>query len=290
MIGNILINGLLTGGMYATLALGFALVFSVGRIVNMAHTALYMVGAYLFFSGVRLFGINVWISFALAIVLAVLVGVAVFKLFIDRIKEHETAVMIITVALAMLFQEICLEVFGGRFRAVDPFIAGSVEVFGTTVTYQNFIAIGSSALALIAVWFVLKKTKIGFAIRAIAEDGEIANVMGIDGSRMQLLVIVMSVGLAGLAGATTAPITMVSPQMWMGPLVVVLAAVVIGGLGSIGGSVLGAFILGYAEILVVFLVPNGSFLRGVVSLGLMILVLLIKPEGLFGVTFEEERL
>ena len=143
---------------------------------------------------------------------------------------------------------------------------------------------------LIIRWLLLSKTKLGMSIRAVDQDREIANVMGINVTKTSMQVMGISVILAGVAGAVTAPTIMVNPLMWTNPLVIVLSAVVLGGLGSIKGSAIAAFILGYAETLVVFLVPDGSFLRGAVSLIAMVLVLLIRPEGLFGVAFEEERL
>jgi branched-chain amino acid transport system permease protein len=142
----------------------------------------------------------------------------------------------------------------------------------------------------LGLWLWLSKTRSGNAIRAVAQDPEIANLMGITVSHIYVRVMAVSVGLAGVAGVVMAPVYMVSPLMWTHPIVIVLAAIVLGGMGSIGGSVIGAFILGYVETLVVFLVPGGSFMGGAVSLCIMVLVLLIRPEGLFGVFFEEERL
>jgi branched-chain amino acid transport system permease protein len=128
------------------------------------------------------------------------------------------------------------------------------------------------------------------AIRAVAQDPEIANLMGIHVSNMYLIVMAVSAGLAGVAAAIMGPINMISPLMWAHPIVIVLASVILGGVGSIAGAVVGAIILGYVETLVVFLMPGGSFLGGAVALCIMVLILLIRPEGIFGVFFEEERL
>ncbi|MDY7036852.1 MAG: branched-chain amino acid ABC transporter permease, partial [Thermodesulfobacteriota bacterium] len=130
----------------------------------------------------------------------------------------------------------------------------------------------------------------GNAIRTVAEDREIANLMGINVTRIYLITMGISIALAGLGGAIVAPIYTVNPLMWMQPLIVVLASVVLGGLGSIKGSIIAAFVLGFAETAVVFLIPDGSFLRGAVSLTIMVVVLQLRPEGLYGVVFEEERL
>lgn len=290
MVQAILINGLVTGGMYAILAVGFSLVFGAAKILNMAHTAFYMVAAFLILIMTIMLGFPSLPSIVLAIAIMGIIGIVTYKLCLDRIKEHPVAVMIISVAVAVLFQEILLIGFGGHFRGIDPFVRGFVELAGIRATYQQVIAIAASLVALLAIWLLLSKTRVGNAIRAVAEDREIANVMGIDVSRICVITMGISAVLAAVAGAVVAPIFMVHPLMWMHPLTIVLAAVVLGGLGSIKGSILGAFIIGFAETAVVFLVPMGAFLRGAVGLSAMVVVLLLRPEGLFGVVFEEERL
>jgi len=140
-----------------------------------------------------------------------------------------------------------------------------------------------------ALRLLLMNTKLGLAIRSTAEDREVANLMGINESRVAMITMGISVGLAAVTGSVVVPLTTISPFMWMHPLIMMMAVVVLGGLGSIKGSFTGAYILGFAEALVVFLIPMGSFLKGSVALSIMILVLLIRPEGLFGIAFEEER-
>jgi branched-chain amino acid transport system permease protein len=290
MFSDILLNGLVASGMYALLAMGFALIFSVARIVNMAHTAFYMIAAFLMYIGISTLKYGVIPSLIAAIAISIALGVVCFKLFFDRVKEHEAAVMIISIALAMLFQEILLMIFGGTYRGIPSFFRGYIEMGGTRVSTQQLFAVISTGVILVGLWLWLSKTRIGVAIRAVAQDPETANLMGIKVSNVYVIVMAVSAGLAGVAGVVMAPIHMVSPLMWGHPIVIVLASVVLGGMGSLGGSVIGAVILGYVETLVVFLVPGGSFMGGAVSLAIMVLVLLVKPEGLFGVFFEEERL
>jgi branched-chain amino acid transport system permease protein len=290
MAADMLINGLVAGGMYAILAVGFALIFSVARMVNMAHTAFYMIAAFGIFIGTSMLHYGLLLSLVASIVIVTLLGVVCFKLFFDRVKEHESTVMIISLALAMVFQEILLLKFGGEYRGISSFFEGFIEIIGTRVAYQNLAAISCSGIILLGLWIWLSKTRIGNAIRAVAQDPEIANLMGINVSKMYVVVMAVSAGLAGVAGAVMGPIHTISPHMWAHPIVIVLASVILGGVGSIGGAVIGAFILGYVETLVVFLVPGGSFLGGAVALCIMVLVLMIKPEGIFGVFFEEERL
>lgn len=289
MIIDIIISSLINGSIYALLAIGFSLIFGVARIVNIAHTAFYMLASYCIYFGTHRLGVNPVLSMVVAVIVVTLIGLISYKLFIDPIREHEGAVLIATIALAMVFQEVMLLIFSGDFRGVPSLIEGYMIVLGVKVSYQQLLTVGAALLVLAAVWALLKKTKLGLAIRATANDREVANLMGMDESRVAMITMGVSVGLAALSGAVVVPLAIVNPFMWMHPLIMMMAVVVLGGLGSIKGSFLGAYILGFAEALVVFLIPMGAYLKGSVALSIMILVLLIRPEGLFGVTFEEER-
>jgi branched-chain amino acid transport system permease protein len=223
------------------------------------------------------------------IVLVTLLGLISYKLFIDPIREHEGAVLIGTIALAIAMQEVMLIIFSGDFLSVPSLVRGYFQIYDVKVFYQQLLTFGMALIILGALWVLLKKTKLGLAIRSTAEDREVANLMGMNESRVALITMGISVGLAGFTGAVVVPLTTLYPFMWMHPLIMMMAVVVLGGLGSIKGSFVGAYILGFAEALVVFLAPMGAYLKGSVALSIMILVLLIRPEGLFGVAFEEER-
>jgi branched-chain amino acid transport system permease protein len=289
MLIDIILTTLINGSTYALLAIGFSLVFGVARIVNIAHTAFYMVAAYCIFYGTYRLGVHPGIAVLMAIVLVVLLGLICYRLFIEPIREHEAAVLIATIALAMVFQEIILLIFAGDFRTVPPLIKGSLEISGVKIAYQQLLTIAAAAVILASVWTFLARTRLGLAIRATAQDREVANLMGMNEARVAMLTLAISVGLAALTGAVILPLTVLNPHMWMGPLIMMLAVVVLGGLGSMKGSFVGAYILAFSEALVVFLIPKGAFLRESVALSIMILVLLLRPEGLFGISFEEER-
>jgi branched-chain amino acid transport system permease protein len=289
MILNIMISGLVGGSIYALLAIGFSLIFGVARIVNIAHTAFYMVAAYGIYFGTHQLGFHpLWCILA-SVVIVTGFGLIIYKFFIDPIREHEAAVLISTIALAMAMQEIMLLLFTGSYLSVPALIGGFFTVFRVKVFYQQLLTFGLVLFILAALWVLLMKTKLGLAIRSTAQDREVANLMGINESRAAMLTMGITVGLAGLAGAVVVPLTILDPFMWMHPLIMMMAVVVLGGLGSLKGSFVGAYILGFAESLVVFLIPKGAFLKGSVALSVMILVLLIRPEGLFGISFEEER-
>jgi branched-chain amino acid transport system permease protein len=289
MISDIILTTLINGSTYALLAIGFSLIFGVARIVNIAHTAFYMVAAYCIFFGTHRLGVNPVVAMLMATVVVVLLGLICYKLFIEPIREHEAAVLIATIALAMIFQEVMLLVFKGDFRTVPPLISGYMELAGVKVGYQQLLTIAAALIILVGVWTFLTKTRLGLAIRATAQDREVANLMGMNEARVAMITLAISVAIAALAGGVVLPLTVLNPHMWMAPLIMMMAVVVLGGLGSLKGSFAGAYILAFSEALVVFLIPKGAFLRESVALSIMILVLLLRPEGLFGIIFEEER-
>jgi branched-chain amino acid transport system permease protein len=289
MILDIIISSLINGSVYALLAIGFSLIFGVARIVNIAHTAFYMLAAYFIYYGTHKLGLHPALCMLVAIIPVTLIGLISYRLFIDPIREHEAAVLIATIALAMAMQEIMLLIFTGDFLGVPSLVEGYRMVFGVKIAYQQLLTVAMALLVLAVVWAFLLKTRLGLAIRSTAQDREVANLMGMNESRVAMITMGVSVGLAAFTGAVIAPLTIVNPFMWMPPLIMMMAVVVLGGLGSIKGSFVGAYILGFAEALVVFLLPMGSYLKGSVALSIMILVLLIRPEGLFGIAFEEER-
>lgn len=286
---DIVIGGLISGSVYALLAIGFSLIFGVARIVNFAHTAFYMLAAYFIYVVTQKLGLHpVW-GMVVAIILVSLLGMASYKLFINPIREHEGAVLIATIALGMVFQEIMSLIFTGTYLSVPALIGGYFKILGVKVFYQQLLTFCAALVVMALLWLLLMRTNWGLAIRSTAQDREVANLMGINEAGVAMMTMGLSVGLSAFTGAVVVPLMILEPQMWLHPLIMMMAVVVLGGLGSLKGSFIGAYILGFAEALVVFLAPMGAYLKGSVALSIMILVLLIRPEGLFGVYFEEER-
>ena len=289
MFQDILVTGLVNGGVYALLAVGFSLIFGVARIVNIAHTAFYMLAAYCFY----VLLVNVGLGFVLSAIAAVggvtLLSVLCYRLVIEPVREHEAAVLIATIALALVFQELMLFAFGGNYLGIPSTLEGVVSIAGVSIPYQRLLILVVAAAMLAGTWTLLYRTRLGLAIRATANDIEVASLMGMNIGRVAMATVAISVALAAIAGVVVAPVFVVDPFMWLAPLVTMLAIVVLGGLGSLKGSLIGALIIGYVEAITVFLLPAGAFLKGAVALSIMVVVLLVRPEGLFGVAFEEER-
>ena len=289
MFQDILVTGLVNGGVYVLLAIGFSLIFGVARIVNIAHTAFYMLAAYCFYTLLVKTGLGFILSGVISVSAVTAFSVVCYRLVIEPVREHEAAVLIATIALALVFQELMLYTFGGHFLGIPSTLEGSVRFLGVSIPYQRLLILVVAAASLVLVWFLLYRTRLGLAIRATANDLEVANLMGMNVHRVAMATVAISVALAAVAGVVVAPVFVVDPFMWLAPLVTMLAIVVLGGLGSMKGSLIGALIIGYVEAITVFAVPAGAYLKGAVALLIMVIVLLARPEGLFGVAFEEER-
>lgn len=289
MLQDILITGLINSGVYALLAIGFSLIFGVARIVNIAHTAFYMLAAYCFYALLVKAGLGVALAGVLAVAGVTVLSVICYKLVIEPVRDHPSAVLIATIALALIFQELMQILFGGSYLGIPSTIDGVMNIAGVSVPYQRVLILVVAVVMLVFTWLVLYHTRLGLAIRATANDLEVANLMGMNVHRVAMATLALSVGLAAVAGVVVAPVFVVDPRMWLAPLVTMLAIVVLGGLGSLKGSLIGALVLGYVEAITVFAVPAGAYLKGAVALAIMVIVLLVRPEGLFGVAFEEER-
>jgi len=232
-------------------------------------------------------------SIVLTLAGVTLVGLLVYRFFLDRIRQHHAALLIMTVALAMALQELMRISFHRQTTlpgSVPYLIAGDTTILGVTVLKQELLTLGTVAGVIIILWLLLSKTKLGIAIRATANDAEVANLMGISVPRTLMLTMGIGTGLAGVAAVLMAPISGVIYYMWMSPLMMVLVIVVLGGLGSMKGSIIGALIIAVVEALTFILLPHRTYLATVFALAVMVLVLIVKPGGLFGTIFEEERL
>lgn len=291
LIESFIIYGTITGAVYALLALGFTLIYGVADIVNMAHGAFFMLGAYLFHSfTLQLFHLDPYLALILAAVAAGIIGSVIHRIFIEPIAEDTIAVLVVTVGVALILQQLVTIIYGVGHVPVPPFFRGSVIILGVTVTYAKILAFAVSLILFFSLWIFLIKAKVGGAMRAAAQDREVAMLMGINTSRLHMLTMGISASIAAVAGTLIATSTsrMAEPFMWLFPLVMSFSIVILGGLGNVKGTLTGALIVGYAETAVVTFVPEGSYLRGAAALAIMVGVLLLRPRGLFGKRVELE--
>jgi branched-chain amino acid transport system permease protein len=299
---ELLLSGAITGAVYGLLALGFTLIYGVAEVVNMAHGALFMLGAYIFFAFslapknpalliASPFALEPGAALIAAMIFVGIIGSILYLLVINPVIKDVLASIVVTVALAIVLQQAVQIEFGTVFRPVFPFASGSITVLGVAMTYTRLIAFGASLVLFAIVAVFMWKAKIGKAMRATAQDREAAMLMGVNTTRICMLTMFISASLAALAGILIAGSTTLTatPQMWLTPLTMSFAIVILGGLGSIKGTFIASFIVGYAENAVSILIPEGSFLKGVVALTIMVAVLLIRPKGLFGKHIELEE-
>ncbi len=282
---EILVIGAVRGALYSLIAVGFVLVFSVGGILNLAHGTYYMLGAYFTYIFYALVfgqgGLGILILSTILSVLAVsIIAVIVYYILLRPHIESLVYVMVMTLALALFVSEIMSLLFGVSGTSVPSIMDGSVSVGGIRVINQQLILIPIAALILLGLWVFLKRTKMGQGIDAVAQERTGAVLMGVSVETATLITSALSAGLAALAGALIAPVSSVVPEMWLFPLIKAFAIAILGGIGSLVGSVIASFVIGYAEVAGSFIVSEQ--LTEMVALVVIILVLLFKPSGIMG--------
>jgi len=290
MAEQIIIGTLVTGSVYALLAVGFSLIFGNARVINMAHTGFFMLAAYGLYYFIRRLGLDMAWAIIITLPAVTIVGILAYRFLINPIREHHAAVLLMTVAIVLVFQEAMTAVFSSKYWSIPTLIPGFTNILGVSVLNQNLLVLGVVAAVIVAVWLVLSKTKLGIALRATAQDAEVATLMGISVPRTLMITMGIATFLAAVAAVVVTPVSTIFPAMWAAPLVSVLVIVVLGGLGSVKGSIIGAFIIALVEVSVAVLMPQYSYLKVVFSILAMVIVLIVRPGGLFGVIFEEERL
>ena len=279
LIGQLMV-GLINGAFYALMSLGLSIIFGLLRVVNFAHGAQYMLGAFVTWGLLEYLGIGYWG----AIVIAPLV-VAAFGLLFERwmlrrlyTLDHVYA-LLLTFGVALLMEGAFRLQFGVSGQPYPNPLSGGLDVGVTFLPMYRVWVIVAALAVCMGTWFFVEKTQLGAYLRAANENAPLVRTFGINVPRMLMLTYGLGVGLAGLSGVMAAPIYQVSPLMGSNLIIVVFAVVVIGGMGSILGSIVTGFGLGAIEGLTKIFYPDGA---GVVIFVVMILVLAVRPHGLFG--------
>ena len=278
---RILVYGTIVSGIWALVASGFTLIFGVARMLNFAHGTLFVLSAYFGIVFAKNLGINPYISFILAVILVGFVGVVMYRVAISPIRHHEIMVIIVTLAIALLVEQILLLIFGSYQTSFPSLVKGIVTIGGIPVPIKRIVAFILAIIALILLELFTNKTKTGKSIIAAAQDMEAASLMGINVERVFMLTMFISSVLAGVGGLLYSQIYAISPEMSMKALLYAFAIVILGGLGSVRGSIIAAFIVGYILIAVTTLF--GANWSQFAMLLTIIAILVFKPSGLFGV-------
>jgi branched-chain amino acid transport system permease protein len=281
LFGQLLI-GLINGSFYALLSLGLAVIFGLLNIINFAHGAQYMLGAFIAYLLLTHLGIGYWWSLLIVPIVVGATGIVIERLMLSRLyKLDHLYGLLLTFGLALIIQGVFRNIYGssGQPYQIPSQLQGGQNLgFMFLPNYRGWI-IGASLVVCLTTWFVIERTKLGAYLRAATENPVLVQSFGINVPRMITLTYGFGVGLAALAGVMAAPVYQVSPQMGADLIIVVFAVVVIGGMGSIMGAIVTGFGLGLIEGLTKVFYPEAS---STVIFIIMAIVLLVRPAGLFG--------
>jgi branched-chain amino acid transport system permease protein len=281
LFGQLLL-GLINGSFYALLSLGLAIIFGLLNIINFTHGAQYMMGAFVAWMLLNYLGINYWAALFVAPVIVGITGIIIERLLISRLYHLDHLYgLLLTFGLALIIQGLFRNYYGisGLPYQIPGVLSGGQNLgFMFLPNYRGWVIVASLIVCL-ATWFIIEKTRLGAYLRAATENPTLVGAFGINVPRMVTLTYGFGVALAAFAGVLAAPIYAVNPNMGADLIIVVFAVVVIGGMGSILGSIVTGFGLGLIEGLTRVFYPEGS---AVVIFVVMAIVLLVKPAGLFG--------
>ncbi|MEO7128771.1 MAG: branched-chain amino acid ABC transporter permease [Rhodoferax sp.] len=280
-LGQLLL-GLVNGSFYAMLSLGLAVIFGLLGIINFAHGALYMVGAYVGWILLTSFGINYWFALVLAPLAVGILGVVIERLLLRHLYKLDPLYgLLMTFGLAQIMEGIFRRQYGvsGESYPVPDALSGATNLgFMVLPNYRAWVVLASLVVCL-GTWFLIERTRLGAYLRAGTENAPLVQAFGVNVPIMVMLTFGGGAALAGLAGVLAAPIIQVTPLMGSNLIIVLFAVVVIGGMGSIMGSAISGLLLGVVEGFTRVFYPQGS---NVVIFVVMVIVLMVRPAGLFG--------
>ena len=286
---DIIIYGTINSITLALYALGFAMVYGVSRLPNFAHGALYVLSGFIAWSFLNSLGFNYFFSILAAILITGVIGALIYQFVLIRVRGMEISEIMASYAIGLAILEgLRWGGFKGMNYTLPSFISGSTEIAGVSVDYQRLlvVVIGIAVVALL--WLFTRYTRIGLALKGMAQDERAAMMLGIDSDQMAVIAMGFGSMLAALAAMLLLPLGNIVVESGYNILILAIAVCIVGGLGSWMGAVLAAFLIGFAQILTVVYV--GSHFQMVVALLAIILTLIIKPSGLFGRQKElEER-
>jgi branched-chain amino acid transport system permease protein len=281
LVSQIILNGLMSGCIYILVALGLTLVLSIMGIVQLAHGEIYMLGAY----AVYYFCVGLGLHYLLALVISTLliggVGILIEKIFYRPFRHGDfVPTVIMALGIMLLLQTTAVVAFGGSTKVVITPFPGVIKVAGATLSWERLIVILISIIFVAGLFLFLHRTKIGQAMRAVSQDKDAAALQGISADHSSSIAMFLGCALAAVAGGLMGAIFNLSPSMGSYALMKAIAVIILGGLGSLGGSVFGGLILGFTDSIVppILSVQMASMIGFIV----IILILLFRPQGIMG--------
>ncbi len=280
-----LISGLLTGGTYGLMAIGFTLVFGVMRIINFAHGHLVVVASYITIVLFREFGLDPYLSLGVTVSVGFLLGMGMFKGILRRIlSAPEAAQFTLTMGILIFFENLMLFLFGGELRGAPTWYTyQSIPLGGTVVvSVAKLLGFICTVVSVGVLYWVLRRTVFGKSIRAVADEREGALLTGINVERTFMLAFALSIGYAAIAGTTVVTYQVINPSSGLQFVLMAFMIVVLGGLGSIGGALVGGGIFGVVEVMATSMLPQTPSLALGIVLALIVLIIVVRPQGLLG--------
>jgi branched-chain amino acid transport system permease protein len=265
------------GGLYALLSIGFALITGVAKVFNLAHGSLYMLCAYSIYS---LLFLGLGTAIVISLILTIITGFVIFQFFIYPLKKKNFGSAIVTFSLALLIQALVNIIWGPQIISNPTLITGHTIILGHTVTNQKLLSLIVTIILVVILGLFINRTKTGKSIKAVAQNMDVAKLVGINIRNTFLISMGISAVLAGFAAVLFAPVNSVSPTSWT-ILFQTFPVIVLGGLGSLKGALVGAFVISFTEKIIEFNVGAG-YLPQIVTFALMLIIIFIKPSGLFG--------
>jgi branched-chain amino acid transport system permease protein len=280
MLPQQLVNGLTLGSTYALIALGLTLVFGVLLIPNFAHGELYMLGAFSTYALVGA-GVNFWLAVVIATVIVIALGIVLDRLVFQPLDHSSSlSLMIAALAASIILQQTATIIWGSEPRTTPSPIPGVLRMAGFSIAYFQIFVIALTLAAWGGVWLVLNRSRLGLAIRAVAQNKGAAQLMGIELRDVRLATFAIGALLGGLGGAILSANFPVYPTMGINPVLKAFVVLVLGGIGNLWGAILGGLLLGIVEVMVAGYIS--SQLQDVGTFLILVLVLLLRPQGLFG--------
>jgi branched-chain amino acid transport system permease protein len=276
-----LFNGVMLGSTYAIVALGLTLVYGILQIPNFAHGHMYMLGAYVCFFLITVFGLGYWPALVATAILLAVAGIVLERLAYSPLrKQPHISSFISALGALIVLENGVIALWGPQGQRIPNPYPGIIEVFGITMSQQRLLVIAAAVVMIVLLQLFIKKTTLGSTIEAVAQNPEGAKLVGINVKLVSSLTFAISTGLAAIAACLVAPIFMISPSMGAMLGMKAFVIVILGGLGSVPGAIVGGLILGLIEAL------GGGYLsaayKDVFAFGALVLILAIKPTGLFG--------
>jgi len=286
---DILIYGTINSVSLALYALGFAMVYGVSRLPNFAHGSLYVLSGFVTWGCLNSLGLNYLLSIILAMVVTGVIGALIYQFVLIRIRGMEISEIIATYAIGLAILEgLRWGGFKGMTYILPPFIEGSVTIADIPVDYQRLLVVGIGGALVVCLWLFTRYTRVGLALKGMAQDERAAMMLGIDSDLMAVVAMGFGSMLAALAAILLLPLGNIVVESGYNVLILAISVCIVGGLGSWIGAILAAFLIGFAQILTA--VYLGAHYQMVVALLAIIVTLIIKPSGLFGKQKElEER-